>query len=266
MDTRRVAALLVVLGLAVLAHPLYLFAHHGQTSVFVHQIDAIEGEPITDDAVAYDDLPPRARDAIDAAIDGESSTLWRGDHDAAIETLQDAEYVRRDGTYYRYDIAQRGGLTTGIGTAARTFLTAAGSLALVTGAFVARTGSLLPLSPRRTLAVPVVAAVAVAATNAYDVALSGASKAYLMPAEAFGPIALLGLAVGAGLRRGDWRALGAVVSAGAVASLAAFAAGANPFFAAIVGAPVAFTAVVFGFLLTAPRSRTAAVEGGPASA
>jgi len=266
MEIRRVAALLVVLGLAVLAHPLYLFAHHGQTSAFVQQIDAIEGEPITDDAVAYDDLPPQAQRAIDAAIDGEPSTLWRGDHDAAIEALREAEYVERRGTYYRYDLAYRGGLMTGIGTAARVFLTGIGSLALVTGAFAARTGSLLPLSPRRALAVPVVAAVAVAATNAYDVALSGASEAYLVPAEAFGPIALLGLAVGAALRRGDRRALGAVVSAGAVASLAAFAAGANPFFAAIVGAPVAAPAVAFGFLLTAPRSRTAAVEGGPASA
>jgi len=266
METRRVAVLLAVVGLAALAHPLYLFAHHGQTSVSVQQIDEIEGEPITDDAVAYAELPPQAQRAIDGALNGEFVTLWRGDHDAAIEALGDAEYVERRGTYYRYDLASRGGLVTGIGTAARVFLTAVGSLALVTGALVVRTGSLRPLSARRALAVPVVAAVAVAATNAYDVALSGASAASLAPAEAFGPVALVGVAAGAGLRRGDWRALGAAVSVGVVASLAAFAAGASPFFAAVVGAPVAVPAVAFGFLLTAPRSRTAAVESGPASA
>jgi hypothetical protein len=77
MDTCRVAALLVIVGLAALAHPLYLFAHHGQTSAFVHQIDAVEGEPITDDAVAYAELPPQAQRAIDAALNGESHALWR---------------------------------------------------------------------------------------------------------------------------------------------------------------------------------------------
>jgi hypothetical protein len=266
MDTCRVAALLVIVGLAALAHPLYLFAHHGQTSAFVHQIDAVEGEPITDDAVAHAELPPQAQRAIDAALNGESHALWRGDHDAAIEALQDAEYVRRGGTYYRYDLAYRGGLVTGLGTAARTALTAVGSLALVTGALAARTRSLLSLSPRRALAVPVVAAVAVAATNAYDIAFSGASEAFLMPAEAFGPIALVGLAVGAALRRGDWRALAVAVAIGLAASGAALAAGASPVFAAIVGVPIVFPAVVFGFLLTAPRSRLASVEDGSISA
>ncbi|WP_134670701.1 hypothetical protein [Halorussus marinus] len=266
METRRVAALLVVVGLAVLAHPVYLFANHGQASAFVHQIDEVQGEPITDDAVAYADLPPRARRSIDAALNGESSTLWRGDHDAAIEALRDAEYVEREGTYYRYYLAYHGGLLTGIETAARVFLTGVGSLALVAGASVARTGRLVPLSPRRALAVPVVAAVAVAATNVYDVALSGASAAYLLPAEAFGPIALFGVAAGAALRRDDWRALGATVGLGVVASLAAFAGGANPIAAGIVGAPILGPAVLFGFLLTAPRSRVASVEEAPASA
>lgn len=265
MDHLRAAALLVIVGLAVLAHPLYLFAHHGQTSAFVHQIDEMDGEPVADDIVAYAELPPDAQGAVDAALNGESSTLWRGDHDAAIEALRGAEYVERGGTYYRYDLAYRGGLSTGVGTSARVFLTALGSLALVVGVLVARTESYLPLSPRGSLAVPGVAAVAVAATNAYDVALSGASEGYLMPAEIFGPIALLGVAFGAAMRRNDWRAVGAACALGVVLSVAAFAAGASSVFAGIVGAPVVFPAAVFGFLLTTPVPSTGAVDERPTS-
>ncbi|WP_132058493.1 hypothetical protein [Halorussus amylolyticus] len=250
MSHRRVAVLLVVLGLAVLAHPLYLFPHHGQSSVFVLQYEEVGSEPPGDSVVAYADLPPDAQRALDAAHESESSTLWRGDDDAAIDALGDAQYLDRDGTYYEYDLGYGGGIISGIGTSIRVFLTGLGSLALVVGALVARTGSFRPLAPRSALAVPVVAGVAVAATNAYDTVFSGASESFLMVEETFGPVALLGVAAGSALSRDDWRAIGFVVALALVGSVAAFATGANPWMAGFVAAPLAFPAVVFGFLLT----------------
>lgn len=249
MRTLHVAVLLAVLGLAVLAHPLYLFEHHGQTSVFVHEIDELGSAP-PGDAVAYADLPPEAQRAVDAALNGEPSLLWHGDHDAAIDALEGGRYLERHGTYYEYDVAHRGGLRTGFGTAFRVLLTGLGSLALVAGALAARTDSLRPLTPRSALAVPVVAGVAVAATNYYDLAFSGASESYLSVAEAFGPVALLGVAVGAAIRRGDRRAGVIVCALGVVASLAVLAIGASPWISGFVAVPLAFPAVAFGFLLT----------------
>jgi len=254
MRRLHVAVLLAVVGLAVLAHPLYFFAHHGQTSVFVHRIDELDGEPPSDGRVAYADLPAEAQRAVDAALASESSTLWNGDHDAAIEALERGQYVERDGTYYEYDLAHRGGLRTGFGTAVRVLLTGLGSLALVVSLLVARTDSVRPLDARSALAVPVVASVAVAATNYYDVAFSGASASYLSLGEAFGPLALLGVAVGAAVRRGDRRAGGRVCALGVVASLAAFVAGASLWLASLVALPLAVPALAFGYLLTEPES------------
>lgn len=254
MRKLHVAVLLAVVGLAVLAHPLYLFEHHGQTSVFVHGIADLGDEAPSGDVVAYADLPAEAQRAVDAALDGESSVLWHGDHDPAIAALERGQYVERDGTYYEYDLAHRGGLRTGFGTAVRVLLTGLGSLALVAGLLVARTGSLWPLDARSALAVPVVAAVAVAATNYYDMAFSGASASYLSVGEAFGPIALLGVAVGGAVRRGDRRAGVRVCALGVLASLAAFVAGANPWLSGLAFVPLVVPALAFGFVLTDPES------------
>lgn len=252
MVDRRAGVLLALVGLALLAHPLYLFPHHGQSSVFVHQFEERGTERPGGEVVAYDDLPPAAQEVIDAAQAGESPLLWQGDDERAVDALENAEYLERGGTYYAYDLAHRGGLVTGFGTSLRVLLTGLGSLALVAGVLASRTESFRPLAPRPALAVPAVAAVAVAATNAYDVALSGASGTYVMAAEVFGPVAFLGVACASALRRGDLGTAGGVAALGVAASVLAVVAGADVLFALIIGVPSGVGALVLGALLTAP--------------
>ena len=250
-SARTVAVLLVLLGCVVVAHPLYLFDKHGQMPRYLDVSEA-DAEP-SEGVVASADLPPAAKAAFDAEIGEESAVLWTGEDDAAIDALRDAEFVEHEGVYYRTEIRYVGGVLTGIGTSIRVLLTALGSLSLVAGLLGARTDSLRPLAPRRALAVPVVSAIGILATNLYDFHLSGASESFLMPAEGFGAVALVGVSLAAAARRGDARnakiAVGVALAASAVLLVGL---GADPIFGAIVGVPTLAASLVLGFLLADP--------------
>jgi hypothetical protein len=249
---RHVAIALVLVGFVVLAHPVYLFEKHGQAPRYL-EVSEIEGASASE-AVAYDDLPPDARRALDDAVRGGSATLWTGEDDAAIDALRDARLVERDGTYYRSEIRYVGGIIWGYATSIRILLTALGSVALVVGGLAARRDSLRPLTPGSALAVPAVSAVAILATNLYDVYLSAASESYWMAAEGFGGVALVAIPFTVAVRQGDGRSAGLAVGLGLVASVVLLVGlGASAVFGAIVLVPTLVASLVLGALLADPE-------------
>ncbi|UPW00117.1 hypothetical protein M0R88_16580 [Halorussus gelatinilyticus] len=198
MNARSAGVLLVVLGLALLAHPLYLFPHHGETAYSVTNVQQV-GEQSPGETVAYDDLPPVARDRFEQALDREiSDDVWTGEHAAAYEALSNHEYVRYRGEYYEYRL--RGSGSLGMGGILRMALSTLAVILLVVGVFAARTDRYRPLTPRRTLWIPVGVFVALVATEYYDVLVGDAfePQSYvLLPAmaAAFVSMSVVGSAV-----------------------------------------------------------------------
>ncbi|WP_135854631.1 hypothetical protein [Halorussus salinus] len=254
MNARSVGVLLAVVGLALVAHPLYLFPHHGETAHFVSSVEKV-GEQSPDETVAYDDLPPVARDRFEEALDdGYSESVWSGEHAASSEALADHEYVRYRGVYYEYQLRDAGSL--GLGGILRMLLSTLAVISFVVGIFAARSGRYRPLTPRRALWIPLGVFAALVATEYYDVVVGGAhepqSYVHLQAmAAAFVSMSVVGSAV---CDRGSLRPLvpvGLLVVGG---TLYAVAAG---YGSAVGGGAVAFALVttpwfVLGYALTAP--------------
>lgn len=99
MNHRVVGAVLVVLAVALLAHPLYLWPHYGETPYWVYSNDADDG---SGPAVEYESLSPKAQAAFDG---GPSHRLYESTDGATIDRFETAQYVRKDGTVHRVEIA-----------------------------------------------------------------------------------------------------------------------------------------------------------------
>jgi len=127
-----VAGLFVLLGLGIVAHPLYLWPHYGQVgyALDIKQIDEVPAS-----SIEYDVVPPDAQAVFDQAIAGEESVLWSGEDDRAIEFYWDRPAIHYGGAYYRATLLH-GDSGDFIQPLLRWFLTAAGVFFIVFGGFV----------------------------------------------------------------------------------------------------------------------------------
>jgi len=202
-DRRRflTAGLLVLLGFGIVAHPLYLWPHYGQTG---YAVDVKRTSEVPESSVKYGALPPGARAAFDEAIAGEESVLWSGEDGRAVEFYWDRPAVHYDGNYYRVTLLH-GDSGDFIQPLLRWFLTAAGTFLVVFGGSVLYAASCTPLTPMRALWMPAALSVAFAGTNAYDVLFSGVRRAVLnFPSRIvlLVPVTTIALAVGSAVAAG----------------------------------------------------------------
>lgn len=245
---------LVGVGLLLLAHPLYLMPHAGQTAYVLSDVDPV-ADTSSETSVAYRDLSPAARVAFDEARAGGSETLWSGEDAAAIDQFETHESVRHQGTSYQYRFSHAdrvrpfGGLLRGL-------LTALGGACVVVGALVGYAGRWRPLTPLRALWLPVVVAFGLSATRAYDVWYSGASGSVGLPNSPVALVPVTGafLCVGSLVRRRGTAVLLPACAVGlGVLGVGAVVTGAPPVVPLIVGvASVVGGApwVVLGYWLT----------------
>lgn len=164
-----VAVLVILVGFAVLAHPLYLWPHYGQT-LHVLVVEQETGPP--ESFIEYDALPPDARAAFSEAVDEGQHALWSGEDDPVIDRFQGGPVIEYNGEYYRTGF-QRGVTVDFEETLLRWYGTAIGGLLVAFGGLVLYSGSWRPLTPLRSLSVTAVVTGAFLATNAYDVVFSG---------------------------------------------------------------------------------------------
>lgn len=171
--------ILLAIGLLLLAHPLYLYPHLGQTPFAVYVTDSQTEPPADETVIAYSTLPPEAQQAIDAARRGESHRLWTGEDNQAIDTLERYQYVRDGETYYQYQIGHIDRVTYAMPV--RGLLTTIGAILVVVGVLFHRTRQWRPLTPARSLWFPVGTAIALAGTQVYDVMHLGVGNALPLP-------------------------------------------------------------------------------------
>lgn len=164
-----VAILLVLLGIGLLAHPLYLWPHYGQTQ---HVLVVQQESNQPDTFVEFDTLSPEAQAAFREAVSDGQHVLWSGEDDRAIDRFQDSPTIRYDGEYYRTGF-QHGVTLDFTETLLRWYGTAVGAFLLAFGVLVLYFGSWRPLTPLRSLLVTAAVSIAFLATNAYDVLFSG---------------------------------------------------------------------------------------------
>lgn len=209
-----VAGLLIVIGLAVIAHPLYLWPHYGQTGVGMQL--AIMSEP-PEPFVEFDRLPREAQTAFREEVDGGDPVLWTGEDDRALDAL-DGATVRYEGQYYRVILLYGHGGDFLL-VLVRWVLTAIGAFVVVYGGLVLYTREWRPLRPVRSLWAAAGIRASFLATAWYDVTVSG------VPGSVVGitgnlpgldlieiiPITSLFLAVGSAGALTGWRSRTAIV-------------------------------------------------------
>jgi hypothetical protein len=218
------AVLLVVLGLGLIAHPLYLWPHYGQQG---YGLQVERTAELSGSIVEYDALPPDARAAFDAARAGEGARLWSGEDDQAIEALSGRQLVYHEGAYYRVLLLPGHARSSGL-LHVRWLLTALGTGIAVVGGLVRYTRTWQPLTPTRALWLPAALAVTVTGTNAYDVLFSAVPWAVLRhPSELvlLIPVTSIAVVVGSAVAAGpDWRIV--AIGLGAMALIGIAIAGA----------------------------------------
>lgn len=221
MNARSVGVVLALVGLTLVAHPLYLFPHHGETSYYLSNVETV-GEQPSAETVAYEDLPPVAQDRFDAELDGFTEGIWTGEHAAAYEAFSDHEYVEYEGEYYEYRLRSADNFGAGLLGIVRMLLSTLAVVALVVGVFVAHTGRFRPLTPFRALWIPVGVFAALVATEVYDVALSGAHEpASYVHLQAMVAAFVATSVVGSAFKRRGWiRVPARVLAAGVLALIA----------------------------------------------
>lgn len=265
MDPRQVGALLLVVGLLVVAHPLYLWPHFGQTPYTV-EVAPAAGDDLAEDAtvLAYEELPADAQRAFDAALENGRVELFSEADAAAIEGLGgDGEtYVRKDGSVYRVSLYHADGAWLFVGPI-RTLLSILGAALAVTGGLAAVDRSARPLTPARALWLPAGAVVAVVATAGYDA--GGAVEAWNLQWALVVVLATLPVVPGSAVarERRTWAAgfLSAlvVVALGVAALTPLF-----PVWIPVVGLLAGAPAAVVGYTLTTGGERRGTPgESGP---
>ncbi|WP_440988249.1 hypothetical protein [Haloarchaeobius baliensis] len=132
MDRARAGALLLVVGLVVAAHPVYLGLNPGDTTVEV-VASADDGAVAEDRVTNASNLSGPATTALREAVDGDRATRWRGADSAAVVPLIEAEYVRLDGQLYRVQVFPAGGLFDRVDTVVSPLVALVGVLAALIG-------------------------------------------------------------------------------------------------------------------------------------
>jgi hypothetical protein len=107
-----ITTVLVLVGLSALGYGgVVLTNTHvttwGQDSYWIQISDGspIEVAPDNASVVSYTDLPVEGQRAFDNARQGRQYTLWSECDSAAIETLNEHDYVRYRGEYFEYGVA-----------------------------------------------------------------------------------------------------------------------------------------------------------------
>lgn len=195
--------LLILIGVGLLAHPIYLWPHYNQTPYSMTNVDRVTGETPPEDAViAYAGLPADAQRAFDDARRGEFRTLWSGEDDRAISALASHRYIRSEGDYYQYSFTHGDVPWVHVGLA-RGLMTTVGGFLIVLGGLMGYSGTWRPVTPLWSLLVPVGVAIGLVATQAYDVVYSGAGGTLPLPHDliSFLPVMTLFLGAGSVMRR-----------------------------------------------------------------
>jgi hypothetical protein len=203
-----IAGVMLLLGLSLIAHPIYLWPHYGQTGVGV-ATEELSETPET--YVVLEDLPPEARDALRGTFVGDSQRLWTGEDDRAIDALEET-VVRFQGSYYAVALLY-GHDNAFIRILLRWLLTAASGFLLVFSVLVLVKGSWRPFTTLRAVWVPVVVTLAFLGTSYYDVTVSGVEGPVLSLTHGLPgpdlieliPITTLFVAVGSIAARHGWR-------------------------------------------------------------
>ncbi|WP_323674783.1 hypothetical protein [Halorubellus sp. PRR65] len=254
LSTKTVLVVLVVSGVVLVTHPLYLFPHHGQTPYTVGSVERVDATTATaEETVAYDALSPAARESFDAARDDDWVSLWTGEDDRAIDVLSENRFVRDGDRYYRYSV----GHADDVGffdDVLRVLLTSTGGVLLALALLLASSRTWPPMTPRGSLVVVGMVALALFATQVYDVRYSGAvgGVADPFPTAVAGAFGALG--VGSLVRRRGTALLRPLAAAGVLAVVAGtLATGAHHVvavaaiaFGVVVGGPL----VALGYVLT----------------
>lgn len=268
-----VAGLIVIVGIALLAHPLYLWPHYGQQQFFLE----VEREPVAPEpAVAFETLTPDAQAAFEAAVEDGPQVLWSGEDDRVIDRFGSGPTIAYRGDTYRTRLGHTdsGGLVEPL---LRWYASAAGAFLVAFGGWVLAVESWRPFTPTRGLTVPAAVAVAFLGTNAFDVLRSGVDGT-VFRLTGLGildliPVTALFLAVGAEVARNGrdsrlarWGAVGILLVVVAVFGNLSFAFGAIVvlpilvIYTAIGGAPWFW----LGYRLSRPaRPRSAGGSAGP---
>lgn len=179
---RGVVAVLIVLGLAMLAHPLFLWPHYGQTPYGLGDVEQVSGETDSEATIAYEELPPKAQAAFDDARNEDDEDLWSGEDERALAAL--IEYVP-----WTHE------------TLLRPLLTMIGSFLVAFGALASAGSSWRPVTPRRSLAFVLAGTLGAAGTIAYDSLVSNAYAPGLLPFASLAGLLLGFVGVGSLLRR-----------------------------------------------------------------
>lgn len=260
MNARSVGVLLALVGLVAVAHPLYLYPHHGENQYYLSTVESVGDSAVAEqspaEVIAYEELPPAAKDRFETEVDGgHAEGIWTGEHAASYDALADHEYVTYRGEYYEYRL--RGADRFSSSGIVRMLLSTLAVVALVVGVFVARTGQFRPLTPRRAVWIPVGVFAALVATELYDVKFGGAhappSYVHLQAmVAAFVSASVVGSAV---RDRGSFAPL---VPVGVLVMVGTTYAIASGYASAVGSGAVAFVAVtgpwfVLGFAATEPR-------------
>ena len=132
MDRVRAGAILLVVGLLVAAHPVYLGLNPGDTTVEVAATPT-DGAVPEDRVTDASSLAEPARTALVEAADGDRATRWRGADSAAVVPLIEADYVRLDGQVYRVQVFPTQGLFDRVDTVVSPFVALVGVLAVLIG-------------------------------------------------------------------------------------------------------------------------------------
>ncbi|WP_115862645.1 hypothetical protein [Halorussus litoreus] len=268
MNVRSVGLVLALVGLLVVAHPLYLFPHHGENLYHLSAVETVGDTPPGEETIAFEELPPVAQDRFDAGLDGHSGRVWSGEHAAAYDAFAGHEYVAYKGEYYEYQF-RSAGVLDGASSILRMVLSTLGVIALVVGIFAGRTGRFRPLTPRRTLWIPVGVFATLVGTEYYDVVVGGAfeppSYVHLQAmVAAFVAASVVGSAVKRGKTRQALLPVAVLVTAGTVAAVAdgqsASAVGRGAFVLAAVAGP--WYAIGYG-LTARPESASSSVRWEP---
>ena len=233
--------LVALVGLSLVAHPLYLFPHFGQVQYDIGDVEPeTESTPAAETVIDYATLSPHAQNVFDAARRGEQRALWSGEDDDAIRALESHRYVRHQGTYYEYTLrhTDNPGLLEEL---IRGGLSALGAFLVVLSGLVLYAGTWRPLTPRRSLWLPIGVVGAIVAMQAYDVLYSGAGGSLPYPKDfrSILPLAALFLAAGSVWKQRGARAVLSLGGGGAV--LLVFAQ------VVVLGAPLVVPLLYAGF-------------------
>ncbi|MFD1646517.1 hypothetical protein [Haloarchaeobius litoreus] len=132
MDRARAGAILLVVGLLVAAHPVYLDLEPGDTTVEV-VAEPADGAVAEDRVTNASSLADSARATLREAVDGDQATRWRGADSAAVVPLIEADYVRLDGQVYRVQVFPAQGLFDRVDTVVSPLVALVGVLAALLG-------------------------------------------------------------------------------------------------------------------------------------